>query len=142
MIDRPRIAALLERVRAEVAALHDIAGRSDDELQSDLHLLAAAKYRLIVAVEAAIDAGDHVIASEGLRASRSLADTFVSLMEAGWISAEISSSLQDAARFRNLLVHQYDEIDDGRVIEIVRTRTGDLTAYCRVLAERVEGSVG
>lgn len=137
MIDRRRVGALLDRIAAELDGLDDIAARADEELRTDPHLLAAAKYRLIVAIEAATDVADHVIAVEGLRTSDSFADSFRSLEESGWLAAALSTSLQDAARFRNLLVHQYARIDDGRVIEIVRTRTADLRRYRREMAGRI-----
>lgn len=40
------------------------------------------------------------------------------------------------ARFRNLLVHQYAEVDDQRVISILRERLDDLAAARQALAER------
>lgn len=58
-----------------------------------------------------------MIASEGLRASASFADVFVVLREAEYLSADLAQALQNAARFRNLLVHGYADVDDSRVIE-------------------------
>ncbi len=71
-------------------------------------------------------AAGHAIASEGLQAPRTFADTFASLGEARLLEQALASRLQDAARFRNLLVHGYAEIDDARVREILRTRLDDL----------------
>lgn len=33
------------------------------------------------------------------------------------------------ARFRNLLVHLYGQVDDGRVYEIIHENLGDLDAF-------------
>lgn len=136
MVDAARVAALLARVTDEVDELRAIGDRPDDELLGGDDALPAAKYRLIVAIEAATDVADHVIASEGLRPSTSFADSFRSLQEGGWLPGELAEALADAARFRNLLVHQYADIDDRRVVEIVRTRLDDLEAYVRRIADR------
>lgn len=138
MVDAARVTALLQRIRDELAALGVFAARSDADLLDDDDALPAAKYRLIVMIEAAIDIADHVIASEGLRPSSSLADSFLSLQEAGWLDKDLATWLQDAARFRNLLVHQYADVDDDRVIEILRTRRGDLEGYVVEIARRIE----
>lgn len=85
-----------------------------------------------MAIEPATDVADHVIASEGLRPATSFADSFRSLHEGGWIDAELA----EAAGFRNVLVHQYADVDDGRVVENLRTRLDDLDAYVRQIADR------
>lgn len=137
MVDAARIAALLHRLSEETAHLRRLADHPDGELSASEYLLPAAKYRLIVAIEIAIDVCDHIVATEGLRPATSLRDSFRSLREAGWLDASLSSSLEDAAGLRNLLVHQYAEIDDLRVIEILRTRMDDLDAFASAIAGRV-----
>jgi uncharacterized protein YutE (UPF0331/DUF86 family) len=138
MVDAPRLGALLQRIRDEAAALRRLASRED--LFDDDTALPAAKYRLMVAIETMIDVAEHVIASEGLRPATSVADSFQSLGEREWIDAELADALADAARFRNLLVHQYADVDDGRVVEILRTRMDDLDQFVTTVAERLEQS--
>lgn len=72
MVDAGRLAALLDRIAEELKELRALADRAPRELVEDPVALPAAKYRLVVAIEAAIDAGEHVIASEGLRASKAM----------------------------------------------------------------------
>jgi len=138
MVDIPRLGALLQRIRDEVAALRRLGAR--DDLQDDDTALPAAKYRLVVAIEAMTDVAEHVIASEGLRPATSFADSFRSLAEAEWLDDELATTLAEAARFRNLLVHQYADVDDDRVVEILRTRMNDLDRFVTAVAERLESS--
>ena len=137
MVDAPRVASLLQRIRDEAARLRRTAARDDTDLFEDPDLLPAAKYRLIVVIEAATDVADHIIASEGLRPSTSFADSFRSLREAGWLDPELADALADAARFRNVLVHQYADVDDHRVVEIMRTRVDDLDRFVDTIAQRL-----
>jgi uncharacterized protein YutE (UPF0331/DUF86 family) len=51
--------------------------------------------------------------------------------------AGLAASLADAARFRNLLVHRYADIDDQRVVQFVRQRLADLEDYVEVIAARL-----
>ncbi len=134
MVDAGRLAALLERVGSELVELTALAEMTAQDLRMDRFALPAAKYRLVVALEAAIDAAEHLIASEGLRASTSFADTFAVLGESGHLDGTLSEAMQDAARFRNLLVHGYADVDDERVVGILKTRLGDLERFRRSLA--------
>lgn len=136
MVDAGRLAALLDRIAEELKELRALADRAPRELVEDPVALPAAKYRLVVAIEAAIDAGEHVIASEGLRASVSYADVFAVLSEAGWLEPGLAAALQDVARFRNLLVQGYAQIDDRRVVAVLRRRLDDLDDFRGALARR------
>lgn len=137
MVDRARVSALLARIRAEREQLGRLGDRDDARLLGDVDALPAVKYRLIVAIEAATDVADHIIASEGLRQATSFADSFASLAEGGWLAADLAASLADAARFRNLLVHQYADVDDRRVLEILRSRLGDLDRFVQGVADQL-----
>lgn len=137
MVDRPRVAALLQRIIDEVAAVRRSAARDDDDLTGDPDALPAMKYRLVTAIEAATDVADHIIAAEGLRPSTSFADSFRSLSEGGWLEPALSGRLEDAARFRNLLDHGYAEVDDRRVIAIARTELEALERFVDSIATRL-----
>jgi uncharacterized protein YutE (UPF0331/DUF86 family) len=137
VVDVPRVAALLQVIRDEVAALRRSAMRDDGDLLGDDDAVPAVRYRFVVAIEAATDFTDHLIASEGLRPPTSFADSFGSLNEAGLLDIDLAVALQDAARFRNLLVHRYAEVDDTRVLEILRTRLEDFDRFVAAISARL-----
>ncbi|CAN5532809.1 DUF86 domain-containing protein [soil metagenome] len=128
MIDAGRLRALLDRLTTELSHLKRLAQLPDDELMSDGDRIAAVKYRFIVAIETCIDAGNHIIASEGLRAPSDYSDVFAVLAEAGFVPAELAPRLALMARFRNLLVHEYLAVEDERVAEVLRSSLRDLEA--------------
>jgi len=111
--------------------------RDSEALPGDETALAAAKYRFIVAIETCIDVAEHVTASEGLRSPDSFAEAFSVLDEAGFVDQDLAADLQDMARFRNLLVHGYQRVDDARVTEILRTRLDDFERFRTAVAPAV-----
>lgn len=139
MVDPARGRALLDRLGEELGHLRRLAAYSDPEILEDDDRLAAIKYRFIVAIETCIDLGQHIVASESLRAPRDFADVFVSLNEGGFLDGKVVPPLQQAARFRNLLVHQYMKVDERRVVEVLRTRLDDLDAFRSSLARALVG---
>lgn len=140
MVDETRLLALLERVASETRELRRLAAMSDAELASGSDLLAAVKYRFIVAVEAAVDTCRHLAAAEGLRVPRDMRDAFVVLQEAGWLAP--GNDLPDMAGFRNLLVHEYAAVDDARVRQILRARLDELDRFRRTVASRLVSESG
>ncbi len=137
MVDPGRLRALLDRLARELAELRRLAALAPADLLADPDRMAAVKYRFVVAIEACIDAGQHVIASEGLRAPDNFAETFSILGDGGYLEPGTVAPLQDMARFRNLLVHGYLRVDDTRVIEILRSRLEDLEAFRAQIARTV-----
>jgi len=142
MVDPGRIRALLDRLAEETANLRRLAAMSSAELLADPDRMAAVKYRFVVAIETCIDVGEHIVSSEGLRAPESFADTFAVVAEAGYLPIDVVETLQDMARFRNLLVHVYEEVDDHRVVEILHTRLDDLDGFRSEIARRVVDEEG
>ena len=59
----------------------------------------------------------HVSARRLKRVPDDYAGCFACLADAGLVSTELSTRLQRMARFRNLLVHVYWEVDYGRVFD-------------------------
>lgn len=139
MVDELRVRQMLDRLGVEIEALRRLARRDAGELLGDDDLLAAVKYRFIVAIEVCIDIGRHVVASEGLRAPLDYADGFAVLADAGLLDPDIAAELGDTARFRNLLVHGYARVDDTRVVEILADRVDDLAAFRVALARAAGG---
>jgi uncharacterized protein YutE (UPF0331/DUF86 family) len=139
VVDELRVRQMLDRLGEEIDALRRLGRRDAEELLHDDDLLAAVKYRFIVAIEVCIDIGRHVVASEGLRAPLDYADVFSVLTEAALLDSRAAADLRDTARFRNLLVHGYAKVDDTRVVEILRDRVDDLAAFRIALARAARG---
>ena len=114
----------LARIRA--------AGR--DAFLGDADAKDIACYRLLLAIEAALALCYHVSARRLKRVPEDYAGCFGGLAAAGLISTELSVRLQQMARFRNLLVHVYWEIDYGRVFDLLEHDLEDLRSFSRAVA--------
>jgi len=63
------------------------------------------------ACQAAIDMAMHVVAERHLGVPQSTADAFVLLERAGLVDRPLSAALCGMVGFRNVAVHQYEDID-------------------------------
>jgi uncharacterized protein YutE (UPF0331/DUF86 family) len=136
MVDVQRLRDLLDRLGETIAELRSFAELSDDDVLSDAATRYALRYLFIEVIHIALDIAHHVIASERLAAPQRMAGAFDSLADGDWISPQVRERLVSMTRFRNLLVHRYADVDDHRVLDVLRTRLDDLEAYRRELAVR------
>lgn len=89
-----------------------------------------ASYRLLIAIEAALSLCYHISSKQLRKVPESYAGCFQLLCEAGLIPAELSGTLQKMARFRNLLVHVYWELDEEALYTIITCHLDDMRKYC------------
>ena len=65
------------------------------------------------ACQAAIDMAMHVVAERHLGVPQSTADAFLLLERAGLVDKPLATSLCGMVGFRNVAVHQYEDVDMG-----------------------------
>ncbi|MFN9367999.1 MAG: type VII toxin-antitoxin system HepT family RNase toxin [Planctomycetia bacterium] len=63
------------------------------------------------ACQAAIDMAMHIVAEQHLGVPQSMADAFALLQRAAIIDASLAASLQGMVGFRNVAIHQYEQMD-------------------------------
>ncbi len=73
------------------------------------------------ACQAAIDMAMHVVAERHLGVPQSTADAFLLLERAGLIGGPLASALCGMVGFRNVAVHQYEDLDLGVLHWIVES---------------------
>lgn len=68
------------------------------------------------------------------RVPEEYAGCFSSLEQAGLIPLDLSSRLQQMARFRHMLVHVYWKIDHAQLYDIIATCLDDLRVFRTTMA--------
>jgi uncharacterized protein YutE (UPF0331/DUF86 family) len=110
-----------------------------DRLATDRTLRAAVERWLQVAVEACIDIAAHIVAAEGWTPPDSGRAAFNTLAAHGRIPPDLARRLGLAVGLRNLLVHDYAEVDPARLAATVRDDLGDLRAFAGHVGEAALG---
>jgi uncharacterized protein YutE (UPF0331/DUF86 family) len=84
------------------------------------------------------DLCNHLAARLAHQVPLSYPECFEVLGDEGILEKSLADSLRAMARFRNLLVHRYWDVDDQRVLQIARTQLGDLEQFLEAVG-RVTG---
>ncbi|MFQ6137142.1 MAG: DUF86 domain-containing protein [Candidatus Hydrothermarchaeales archaeon] len=116
-------------IKKAVGELKFIASAGKEEFLSSPTTIDAAKYKLLVAIEAALSICNHIAARLGKKIPESYFDCFIIIGESGLISKDLSERLARMTKFRNMLVHIYWEIDDEKVFEIIQEDLKDLKEF-------------
>jgi uncharacterized protein YutE (UPF0331/DUF86 family) len=133
-IDIVRVRDLLGYISNTLRLLRELGALTESDFLADYRNITSAKYLLIVVIEAAIDLCNHLVARLGGRAPQDYADCFAVLAELRVIEADLAERLKQMARFRNLLVHLYQRVDDRRVYRIIQDHLGDLDLFRQQIA--------
>jgi uncharacterized protein YutE (UPF0331/DUF86 family) len=126
MVDEGRAARLLRGVADRIHRLNEAADHRDDDPSS--LWLDGVKYLFVTAIEGCVDVAHHIASSESWRAPDNNAGAIRLLGERNVIDADVTVSVARSVGFRNVLVHQYAEVDDAIVIDAL-DRLDDLRAY-------------
>lgn len=93
---------------------------------------------LSLAIQTCIDVAYHLCAADGL-VPETAGDAFHALAARRVIDQRLAGALVGAAGFRNVLVHEYTEVDWKIVMRVVRDDTADLAAFGRAIVAFLDG---
>ncbi|MCB2218622.1 type VII toxin-antitoxin system HepT family RNase toxin [Desulfofustis glycolicus] len=109
--------------------LDKIARLSKDAFLSDQDAKDIASYRLLLAIEGALNICYHICSKKLKKVPENYADCFRLLGESALIPPDLADKLQKMARFRNLLVHVYWEVDEDLIYTILLSHVQDLREF-------------
>ena len=130
-IDVDLVKRRLAEIKQQLSELENIVKLGLEKFLSDSYIRDAAKYKLIVAIEAAISVCNHILVRVVKEIPSSYSDCFMILGKHRIISQDLAEKLADMARFRNMLVHIYWKIDDKKVYEIMKKDISDLKEFIK-----------
>jgi len=119
MVDEEVFVAKLEDVDEFRSDLEEMRGMSRQAYLDDVVVQRAVERTLMNLVQATIDLASHVRRSEDLGPAETSKEEIDRVHEAGILSSETSSKLQEAVGFRNVLAHRYGEIDHDIVYDVL-----------------------
>lgn len=104
--------------------------RSDTEVLAERHIEKAC--------QTALDIANHIVAEAGLGAPTMYRDLGYILSKAGVITPDMAKKMEDIAKFRNRLVHEYAHLNPGIIYHIVQTHIDDLVEFAKQIYRYVE----
>lgn len=130
-IDIEKIKKRISEISESIEKAERYASVSDGEFWGDERNILAVKHLLLESIEACGSICVHIAAKRLFNVPSSLAECFEGLQKSSIIDDELSLKLIRMARFRNILVHRYWEIDDRKILDYARNNTSDFRQFVR-----------
>ena len=134
MVDESRILHKLQAITDSLSKLEELAQMGRDVFLIDFRSIDSAKYNLQTSIEAMIDICNHIISRKRLRVPATNVESFEVVSEAGLLPADALPVYRSMARFRNRIVHMYDDVDDSQIHEMLQTRLDDIRTFVQHVA--------
>ena len=128
-LDRTIIEGRFDIIDRNLRFLEGLQDLNQEEFLASYRDIQAAKHSLLEIVEACIDIANYVISAKGFSRAESYSEMFSILGREGILEGDLADRLQDMARFRNLLVHRYAEVDNTRVLDIIKYNLTDALEF-------------
>jgi len=128
-LDKELIQLRIDVIERDLAEINKIVEEGYENFKTNFRNELASKQALLESIEACIDISNHIIATQGFRRPTDYKDVFVILEENGFLERNLSGKLQEMAKFRNLLVHRYAEMDKERLFRIMKADIDDIKVF-------------
>lgn len=138
MLDIDLMRRKLSRLNMYLEKLRPISQKTLAEYKSDFYLKSSAERLIQLIVECATDINNHVVVETGNRPPEDYSVSFIRAQDAGLISRELAERLKGSAGMRNVLVHEYMEIDDEKVYSAIPPAIKEYKEYIKQVDEFID----
>lgn len=136
MVDRHVVQVRIAKIREYAALLRRISRLADEtKFVGDPLIHGNAERYLQLAIQAVLDVSNHIAADMDARMPADNKALFELLAARKVLPARLSKKLISMAGFRNILVHEYLEIDRHRVFRVLRDELTDFDRFIRAVSK-------
>lgn len=122
----------LKKLDEYLGYLEDAQRYSYREFADDPERHGSVERFLHLSIEALTDMASHVVADDDLGSVDRAADLPDILAGHGYVDEELATTWKDMIGFRNVLVHEYADIDPERVYDVLQHGLDDIRRLRRV----------
>ena len=129
LVDSPVILKKISHIRHNLSRLRGKGSISLAFFKEDLDMQDSVLHNLQLAVQGCTDIGSHIISDEGWGIAGSLNEIFYILQDKGVITHDLTEKMVSMVGFRNILVHEYEDVDLDIVYDILCSHLKDIDEY-------------
>ena len=125
----------LNKLDEYLSILDELRQVNREAFNTQPQLYGSAERFLHLAIETVLDMGNHIIADENLGMVNHYSDIPNILADNGYISAELAQRWIRMIGFRNILVHDYLDIDRDIVYGVLQNNLADFETLKQAFAQ-------
>ncbi len=116
-------------VKKYLSILESYQNHSAEQIRQDATLRGAVERYLYLVCQAVIDLAEVIISVSRFRKPTTMSESFVILAEQNVINAELKAKMVKLVGFRNVLAHEYEELNYEILYDVLNNRLQDITEF-------------
>lgn len=137
MVDKDIVFAKSSAVTKHIKRIKNVLCEDFLTLQNNPDYQDIILFNSQLAVQSCIDIAAHIISHENMGVPGSTNEMFYLLEENGYLTRDITEKMVKAVGFRNLIVHEYVNLDLKRVYEISKKDINDLETFLKQILSKI-----
>lgn len=110
---------------------------SQKQLEEDIYLKGSAERYLYLLTQSVLDLAESIIAFQDFRRPQTYSESFDILQEERLISLELTEKLVKMAKFRNIISHDYENLDFGIIYDVLQNHLQDIEEFLSVIKDKL-----
>lgn len=131
------IEAKITSIRKYLGILKQYKKYSIEDIEDDMMRKGSLERYLYLVTQAAIDLAEAIIAFKEFRRPTTYGESFSILEEENFISLELSKKLVNMTKFRNIIAHDYENVDFQIVFDAARNNLADIEKFLDKIREKL-----
>jgi len=107
-------------------------GATKADLENDIDRMWAIERGLQLSIQIILDLGNHILSDEGVPVDN-YADIFDELARLNIIPEDYAAKIKGMAGFRNVLVHEYADIDLDIIVNVLNNSLDDFKEFAKYI---------
>jgi uncharacterized protein YutE (UPF0331/DUF86 family) len=129
LVDKSLILRKISEIETCKSQLGEFSNITTKEYKENWKTQRIVERTLQMMIEICVDISNHIISEGEMRVPVSYADTFKILHDNSVIDSGLLDTMEKMAKFRNIIVHQYEEVDVEIVVLILEKYLGDFERF-------------
>jgi uncharacterized protein YutE (UPF0331/DUF86 family) len=135
LVDQALIGRKMAQMETYLGQVKEFSNVSIGAYKKDWRTQRIVERTLQILIELCMDIANHIISDGKMRLLAGYADIFKVLMENRVIDKRLWSGMEKMAKFRNVVVHQYEKVDPAIVVSILHKNLSDFEKYQKAIAK-------
>jgi len=110
---------------------------SQKQIEEDLYLKGSSERYLYLLTQSVLDLAEAVISFKNLRRPQTYSEFFDILQEEKFILPDLTEKLVKMAKFRNVIAHDYENLDFGIIYDVLQNHLQDVEEFLSQIKAKI-----
>ena len=138
MINRPLVEKKLRKIEDLIRELRTVSIESFDEFKKNIIVKRFVERNIELAIEQMVDICKHFISGFDLKEPETYSECFEILAKGEVLPGGTVDTFKAMVRFRNILIHAYNGIDDSITYGIYKKNLKDFKLFVKCIREYIQ----